>query len=166
MTATPPDQLAISDILHAHCRGLDRNDSTLLASCYWPEAEVNYGNFIGPAAEFCQLIGPALAPVYELTRHCVSNFTIQINGEQAHCESYVEAAHLLRGAEQEMCFSGRYLDRLEKRDGHWRMVHRHVVMDWSRTRAITDERQSEGFVALSKGTAGDDDPSIQFFRKA
>ena len=156
------DRLAISEVLHSHCRGLDRSDSALLQSCYWPGAEVDYGSYKGPAAAFADLVVQALAGGYELTRHCIGNILVAFEGNQARVESYVNAAHLLPGGTQEMCFGGRYLDHLEKRDGQWRMLHRRVVMDWSRTTSIEDERESEAFAALAKGSNGASDPLHTF----
>ena len=164
MTADFEDQQAIIAVLHGHCRGLDRNNSALIRDCYWPDATVDYGSFVGAASDFAELIGPALTQSYELTRHCVSNVTIVVDGGLAQCESYVEAAHLLRGAEQEMCFRGRYLDTLEREDRQWRIRHRQVVMDWSVTRDVNDERNDEAFAALAKGRADLDDPSYALFQ--
>ena len=45
-------------------------------------------------------------------------------------------------APQDFFFGGRYVDRLEKRDGVWRIALRTVVMDWNRnepSRAIWNE---------------------------
>lgn len=165
---TPPtteniaDRMAIADILHSHCRGLDRQDSELLKSCYWPEAEVDYGSYCGPAQMFAELVVGALGDSYELTRHCIGNMLIDLRGDTARVESYVNADHLLSGAALEMSFAGRYLDQLEKRNGQWRMSHRQVVMDWSRTRDVDDQRDSEAFAALSKGGHGTDDPLHNF----
>lgn len=156
------DRLAISDVLHRHCRGLDRNDAQLLKSCYWPDAEVDYGNFKGPAHSFADLIGPALADAYELTRHSISNTLVEISGDVALAESYVQAGHLALGGQAEMRFEGRYLDRLQKREDHWCIVHRQVVMDWSRTQSLDDERNSEAFAALAKGDGGELDPLHSF----
>lgn len=156
------DRLAITDVLHRHCRALDRNDAPLLKSCYWPEADVDYGNFRGPAHSFADLIGPALAQAYELTRHSISNTLVELNGDQAMAESHVQAGHLFIGGETEMRFEGRYLDRLEKRENRWCIIHRQVVMDWSRTQSLEDERSSEAFAALAKGCSNDQDPLHAF----
>ena len=161
-TSQIADKLAIADLLHCHCRGLDRSDSALLQSCYWPEAKVDYGSYKGPADAFADLVVQALAASYELTRHCIGNTLVSFSGNQARVESYVDAAHLLPGGEQEMRFGGRYLDLLEKRDGQWRMLHRQVVMDWSRSTSIEDERDSEAFAALAKGRNDANDP-LQLF---
>ena len=163
-TAQLADRMAIQDVLHGHCRGLDRNDGPAVAASYWPEAEVDYGSFRGPASQFAGLIGPALSAAYQLTRHCISNTLIDFEGQQARAESYVEAAHLLADGGSEMRFGGRYLDTLEKRGEEWRMLHRQVVMDWSHTRPVTDERQSEAFAELSKGRNDGDDPLHAFLR--
>ncbi len=158
------DSAAILEILHCHCRGLDRVDAQLLKNCYWPEAEVDYGSFVGPAHTFADVIGPALSGAYELTRHCIGNVHIQVLDDTARVESYVNATHLFKGGTQEMRFEGRYLDTLEKRDSQWKMIHRKVVMDWSNTREFEDERESDAFAALAKGTNNEHDPSLSFFK--
>lgn len=163
-TGTPPspgeisDRLAIADILHLHCRALDRLDATVLQSCYWPDAEVNYGSYVGPAQAFAELVVGALKDSYELTRHVLSNNLVDLQPGRARSETYVNADHLLAGAAQEMCFGGRYLDLLEKRDGQWRILHRRVVIDWARTRELEDLRDSEAFSAMARGGHGTADP--------
>lgn len=161
-TAAVADRLAIIDVLLMHSRSLDRMDSTTLQSCYWPEAQVDYGSYKGPAHSFASLVVEALGATYELTRHSISNTLVSLEGASARCESYVNADHLLPGGSQEMSFAGRYLDLLEKRNGQWRMLHRQVVMDWSRTREVEDERSSEAFLQLAKGSQGEQDPLHEF----
>ena len=139
------DRLAIQEVLFTHSRGIDRLDQACIEAAYWPEAEVAYGSFNGRAHEFAVLVIPALRDQYELTQHSVSNTLIAFFGDRAKSESYVTAWHLLPGAEEEMVFSGRYLDIHEKRDDQWKMIHRRVVMDWSRRRTVLDDRRSEGF---------------------
>lgn len=155
------DRLAITDILNSHCRGLDRLDLPLLQSCYWPEAEVNYGSYKGPALTFAELVLPALQGQYELTRHCISNTLFTLRDQRAFTESYVNAGHLLLGAGEEMQFSGRYLDTLEKRNNQWKLLHRQVVMDWSRRHAVVDERNSDAFADLEKGRSDTEDYSYR-----
>ena len=161
--APPPpgeiaDRQAIADILHLHCRGLDRLDRAVLQSCYWPDAEVDYGDYVGPARDFAELVITALADSYELTRHLVSNTLVDLQAPRARCESYVSADHLLPGAAREMCFGGRYLDLMEQRDGQWRLLHRRVVMDWAKTRELEDLRNSKAFATLARGGHGRADP--------
>lgn len=160
------DRLAIAEVLAMHSRGLDRLDADTLGSCYWPEADVDYGSYKGNAHVFADLVVGALAQGYELTRHGLGNVLFQFDGNTARTETCVSAGHLLLGGAQEMHFFGRYLDTLEKRDNCWKLLHRQVVMDWSKRIEVADERCSEAFVDLSKGGHLDDDPLYPFLQSA
>ena len=158
------DRLAIQDVLSSHSRGLDRLDTALLQSCYWPGAEVDYGSYKGPAHAFAELVVPALKGQYELTRHCLSNTLVAFRENRAMVESCVTAVHLLTGAAEEMLFHGRYLDTLERRGGQWKLLHRRVVMDWSRRQPVVDERGGASFAELTKGGHGAADPLHAFLQ--
>ena len=156
------DRLAIHDVLNLHSRGLDRLDSSAIQSAYWADAEVDYGGYKGGAHIFAELVVGALDEQYELTRHCLSNTLIAFAGNSALSETNVNAGHLLAGAEEEMLFYGRYLDKLEKREGRWKILHRQVVIDWSKRLPVRDEREDEAFTALAKGAHLDQDPLYPF----
>jgi len=158
------DRLAIQDILHLHSRGLDRLDKNAIQCAYWPEAAVDYGSYKGSAHIFAELVVGALGQAYELTRHCLSNTLVNFAGSNAWSESSVHAGHLLPGAKEELLFYGRYLDKLEKRDGQWKILHRQVVMDWSKRLPVQDERSGEAFAALAKGAHLDTDPLYPFLQ--
>lgn len=158
------DRLAIQDVLHLHSRGLDRLDKSAIQCAYWPEAEVDYGSYKGSAQVFAELVVGALGQAYELTRHCLSNTLVKFAGSSASSESSVNAGHLLPGAREELLFYGRYLDKLEKRDGQWKILHRQVVMDWSKRLPVQDERSGEAFAALAKGAHLDTDPLYPFLQ--
>ena len=156
------DQQAIQQVLYSHSRGLDRLDAKTIAAAYWPEAEVDYGAYKGPAQDFAGLVVAALEGQYELTQHMLGNSLIQLEGDFARVESCVSACHLLMGAGEELMFSGRYLDRLDKRGQQWKISHRQVVMDWSRRLPVSDERDGDAFAALAKGSHGESDPLYPF----
>lgn len=156
------DRLAIYDILNLHSRGLDRRDKDTIQSAYWYDATVDYGNFKGNAHVFANLVVSALEDVYELTRHSLSNTLMQFSDDTARCESTVEAGHLLLGAQEELLFHGRYLDTLTKRGTQWKIIHRTVVMDWSKRIPVRDERNDDAFCDLEKGAHVDRDPLYAF----
>ena len=156
---------AIQEILHAHSRGIDRLDQGCIEACYWPDAEVAYGSFEGEAQQFAALVIPALASQYELTQHRVTNTLISFASPRPKSESYVSAYHLLKGGEEELFFSGRYLDIHEVRNNRWKMIHRRVVMDWSRRLEVVDERRADGFAGLAKGAHLDRDPLFDFLNQ-
>lgn len=156
------DRLAIQEVLAWHSRGLDRLDAAALRACYWPEAEVDYGSYKGDAHAFADLVVGALGDGFELTRHGLGNTLIAIEGDAACAETCVSAGHLLRGAGQDMHFYGRYLDRLEKRDGCWKILHRQVVMDWNKLLPVDDQRESDAFKDLARGGHHPADPLYTF----
>lgn len=154
--------IAIKEVLNLHSRGLDRVDVEALKSAYWPDAEVDYGTFVGPAHQFAELVLPILGESYELTRHSLSNHSIVIDEKMARSEAWVHAGHLLPGAQEELLFYGRYLDKLEQREGLWKILYRTVVVDWIKRLPITDERDSEAFSALKRGGHMATDPLYPF----
>jgi hypothetical protein len=154
---------AIEEVLSCHSRGLDRLDAVLLASCYWQEAEVDYGTFKGSAQEFAAQVVPALEAQYQLTQHTLSNSIIVLGDDEARIESCVTAFHLSKDAREDLVYSGRYLDRCNRRQNQWKISHRQVVMDWCRRLPVEDERDSNTFAALAKGGHRGSDPSYPFF---
>ena len=156
------DRLAIQEVLAWHSRGLDRLDVAALKACYWPEAEVDYGSYKGGAHVFADLVVGALGEGYELTRHGLGNQVIVIRDNTARVETCVSAGHLFPGAEQDMHFYGRYLDRLEKRGDEWKIMHRQVVMDWNKLLPVDDQRDSDAFKDLAKGGRHPEDPLYAF----
>ena len=55
-----------------------------------------------------------------------------MRGDVAAVETHVTAYHRIDmgGEERDIVLGGRYLDRMEKRGGHWRIVHRTMLYDW------------------------------------
>jgi hypothetical protein len=159
------DRLAIQEVLFTHSRGIDRLDQASIEAAYWPEAEVAYGAFDGRAHDFAAMVVHALRAGFELTQHSVTNTLITFSGDRAKSESYVSAYHLLQGAQEEMFFSGRYLDAHERRGDCWKMIHRRVVMDWSRQWSVADEREGAAFAGLAKGARLGSDPLYDFLNR-
>ena len=77
-------------------------------------------------------------PNYISTSHYVTNCLVEVDGDRAHAESFVLAAHLRDDAGSHVLdlMNARLVDRLERRDGHWRIVERTVVHDWDMTQPI------------------------------
>ncbi|MGU3522382.1 nuclear transport factor 2 family protein [Enterobacteriaceae bacterium C23F] len=63
------------------------------------------------------------------TKHMIGNPTITFNGEKA----LVETNAMIIGENIELnvgcCTHNRFFDRVEKRNGHWKIVHRQSVYD-------------------------------------
>ena len=62
--------------------------------------------------------------------HQITTHNCEIDGDVAHTESYCQWVHRLKDEETVTVGGGRYVDRLEKRDGEWRIVVRRLVLDF------------------------------------
>lgn len=153
------DRLAIQDVLAQHSRGVDRADEAILKSAYWPDAEVAYGGFNGPAHEFCAML-PGAIKRYAATQHTITNLSIDLRGADARVETYVTAYHYLAAevGDTEMTYLGRYLDRMQKRGDVWKILHRQVVMDWNQNAPASAILEGPPFDGLARGARQPTDP--------
>jgi hypothetical protein len=154
----------IQDLLLRYCRGIDRADVDLVRSVYHPGATDDHGVFSGDAAEFAAFVIPVLTAEYTVTQHQLHNMLIEIDGDSAGSETYFTAYHRERnppGTKRMVVFGGRYLDRLERRDGRWGIVERVVAHDWSDAYDLELYPVIDSF---AQGTQGTDDPSARLFR--
>jgi len=115
-----------------YCHAVDRGDTDLMLSLWWPEAEVDVGVFKGNALEYAKVI---TAPNEALKRcyHSVSNPIYKIDGTKARGQVYVNAATttVADGEESQGLVGGRYVDEYELRDGVWKFLFRAFVIDWA-----------------------------------
>tara|TARA_R110002094_G_scaffold119031_2_gene114253 strand:+ start:3656 stop:4201 length:546 start_codon:yes stop_codon:yes gene_type:complete len=158
------DEHAIREIIHMHCRGVDRADEAALKSCYWPEASVSYGAEPAAAHAFCEDLVEAIQG-FAQTHHVVSNIVVDFPDESepamATVESYLVAFHYLedpQGQDSEMTYLGRYLDRFEKRDDQWKIMQRTPVMSWSQNAATTHDAEHPALAALTRAGRFPEDP--------
>jgi hypothetical protein len=144
MSQTPPDSLqelarkvehlldrqAILDCVYRYCRGLDRHDEAILESVFHPDAIDHHGRFVGRVPEFIKFANDGHAQSTLGHTHNITCHFAEIDGNTAHAESYI--IFCLRQKDEKVVHvgGGRYIDRLEKRNGEWRIVRRRLVMDW------------------------------------
>jgi hypothetical protein len=124
------DREAIRDVIYRYCRAVDRADTELLKSCYWPDGFDDHGFFGGNAWEFAEFVTPLLR-VTTSTTHSCSNPIIELDGAEAFCETQVDVIHRLADGESQIYewAQCRYLDKFEKRDGEWRIAIRTATAD-------------------------------------
>jgi hypothetical protein len=135
------DRAEIRACMMRYARGMDRRDRELLRSAYHDGAVDDHVGFVGEVDDF---IDWAFAYHATQTRyqHYLLNHTAEIVGDEAHAET----CYLFVGTDREpanhMTLSGgRYVDRLERRDGRWAIADRVCVVEWNAesTSLITDE---------------------------
>lgn len=161
------DRAAIAEVIVRLARAIDRRDKAQLDDCFHPDATDDHGIFKGTARAFSDWVIPQLA-AYERTQHIIANQLIALDGDNAACESYFHAHHVMESAQGSINIvaAGRYLDRLQRRDGIWRIAHRGVVYDWNRVDPSTDRWHEEPIASLlPRGCASREDPSYALFGK-
>ncbi|WP_086619198.1 nuclear transport factor 2 family protein [Erythrobacter tepidarius] len=159
------DRLAIAETLALYCRGIDRCDAEQLSAVFTPDARIDYGDGAKPIAEAIPSLMAGLGAM-RLTQHNISNTVMRISGDTARAETNCVALHLIPApqGEIEVVVGGRYLDRLEKREGRWRIAERLYVMDWNRTAPSTMALHGGLFDGLQRrGARGDDDPAAAWW---
>jgi hypothetical protein len=126
------DREEIRDCLIRNSRGLDRHDDELLASSYHPDATDHHGAFVGPPAEFIPWARELHEAGWNAHTHLLSNNSVEIDGDAAHSEAYFYTVLRNRNGQLDLR-GGRYIDRLERRAGTWRITARAVVLEWAAT---------------------------------
>lgn len=124
------DRQDILDCLTRFSRGMDRLDREAFLSAFHPDATIAAGAFVGSPAECWAWAAPMHETGQVATHHSLLNNTCEIAGHTAHNETYYLFAGRNRD-ESNWLAGGRYIDRLEKRDGEWKVAMRNTVIEWS-----------------------------------
>src|SRR5262245_61339481 len=166
------DKQEIREVMMQYARGVDRGDWELASSQYHADAVDDHGGgsvFKGRdlgktrasnggqgngrrAAGDVLVVGRQSAKRKQMGQHFVGNELIEVEGDTAYAEHYV-MAHLVierNGEEYTRTRADRYLDRLERRDGKWKIVYRVLVDDWDRLDKVV-----EGVPGASNWRRGD-----------
>lgn len=132
---------AIRDVQARYCRAADRVDFDLFRTCFHQDAVLQFSFFTGNVDQFIEMSEQTLAR-FVATTHMTGNQLIEVTGDRAWCEFYALATHRIaaddKGPERDYVTAVRYIDRMERRDGDWRIAHRHCVLDWARTDPVPE----------------------------
>jgi SnoaL-like domain len=123
------DKQDIRECLTRFSRGMDRFDRDCYLSAFWGDAEMAAGPFVGTAAECWDWAVPMHDAGQILTHHSLLNTTTEIDGDVAHSETYY--IFVARNRDESVWQAGgRYIDRLERRDGDWKIALRTNIIEW------------------------------------
>lgn len=156
-------ELDCTRLLHAYGRAIDWQDRDGLASLFWPNARVDLGFFAGDGAEAVEFL-LANAARSQRRFHATSNIVLRIDGASALADSCC-ITHAVgdsgAGDRAWQLFLGRYLDRLERRGGEWRIAARRYLLHGQVSEAYVDNP------ALAAMTKADDlGPSHPLYRQS
>lgn len=122
------DRQEILDCVNAYNRGLDRLDGELIRAAYHDDAIDEHGPFVGDADAFTKF-ALEIEATFEATHHGITTHNCSIEGDVAHAESYVYFLVTHRDKAIIGTGYGRYIDRLERREGRWAIAVRRLLMD-------------------------------------
>jgi SnoaL-like domain len=152
-------EAAIKDVQMRYCRACDRADYELLRACFHADATTSYGFFGGTVDDFVASARQQL-PLFLNTTHNTGNQNVEVLGETAWAEHYTVATHRLAaddtGPLRDFVTAVRYIDRMECRQGDWRIAHRKLVLDWTRIDPVNDAPPDP---EVPRGQRGKGDPS-------
>ncbi|MFT3929184.1 MAG: nuclear transport factor 2 family protein [Spongiibacteraceae bacterium] len=124
------DRQDILDCQVRFARGMDRFDRELFLSAFHADATIAAGPFVGGPAALYDWASGLHEHGQVATQHNLLNQTCDIDGDTAHVETY----YLFVGRNRDdsnWIAGGRYIDRMEKRDGEWKIAMRTNAIEWS-----------------------------------
>ena len=133
------DRAAIHDVLARYFQGIDRGMRDQVRSCFTDDVQANYDGR-SPVRGIDALMDSFLAfrkqeaGEWKVTTHFMGNLNINLlEGDVAETETNAIAFLVLRGepTDQVAMRSLRYLDRLRRVEGGWRISERQHTLDWS-----------------------------------
>lgn len=150
----------IRDLQLKFCRANDRLDEDLMRTCFHPDARVEIHKSLDLEAFLA--LGRQLLPGYTVTWHTTTNQLVEVDGDTAWAEHYTVSSHRIAADEQnperDFIAYGRYIDRVEKREGEWRIAHRTYVLDYNRLDPVAPYELGMGSV---RGVRDRTDPSYR-----
>jgi hypothetical protein len=156
------DRQDILDCIVRTSRGNDRFDDALIAGSYHADGLHEIGRRLIPGPQYGAHANQAHERIGETCLHNVTMHSCDIDGDVAHAESYVIGLFLDKGRETARILAGRYIDRLERRDGRWGIVVRRATVEIPlEGKAILPNRNTVHDSGYLKGSRDSSDLSYQ-----
>jgi len=124
------DRQDILDCLIRFSRGMDRFDRELFLSAFHCDAVIAAGEFVGGPEDLYDWASQLHEQGQSATHHNLLNHSCDIDGDVAHAETYYLFVGRNRD-ETNWTAGGRYIDRLERREGNWKIALRCNAIEWS-----------------------------------
>jgi hypothetical protein len=159
----------IADVVNRFCHAVDRHRWELMDTVFHPDATSRFLDATRTVPQFVEG-GRTMLGALTGTHHQTGNMLITVEGDQAWAETYVTAFHAVptsappgtfwggREEAYEGVAGGRYLDRLERRDGCWKIAERQTLVEWRHDRPVRDGGLSQTPQQF-RGQRGDADVS-------
>lgn len=132
------DREQITNVLVRYATGIDTLDWPLFRTCFTDDVHADYGdvgiwNDIDGITEFMATSHKDM----KSTKHMMSNFVIEVDGDDASAVTYVHAVFV--ATEEPLVWFdavGQYVDRLVRTAGGWRIRERKSIL----TRVLSSDQ--------------------------
>lgn len=127
-------RVAIADLAFNYCHGFDKRDLDRFLGIWWDDCVWNigppFGSFSGHAG-IREAIHDVLWPAWDQSQHITSNLVISFSdADHASSVCDVDCTGLLAGSTEATFVGATYSDRLERRDGVWKIAERKVAIHY------------------------------------
>lgn len=123
------DRTQILDCISRHARGCDRHDIDLITSAYHSDGSDEHGHAVNSGPTYGEWANKSHAETSRVHTHHITTHTCEIDGDTAHTESYVIVVLIGTDGKSAQFITGRYIDRLERREGVWRIAIRRSTVE-------------------------------------
>jgi hypothetical protein len=155
-------------LLASYARAADRLDRALLESIFHPDATISLGTiYQGGVSGFLDVCIGFMGAM-TATRHDLGQQFVRFDhAGSASVETYVQAWHRIDAAEgtRELTVYGRYLTRIERRDGRWAIAWHSELIDWGRE-VPANPAWFDGNTEMDKGRRDGSDASARLFQES
>lgn len=128
------DKQAITETCYRYGIALDSRDWATLRTCFTEDAKAIYRG-LEPCQNYQDIEDRCRAVLEPLTasQHLIGNVTVELEGDEAACVSYLQAQHVKAGTPggDNYIIAGRYDDRLVRTADGWRMSERRLEILWT-----------------------------------
>jgi len=150
------DRAEIREVLEAYVHAVDRCDRAAIRDVYHDDSWDDHGPMKMTGSDFADACTDAILERWTGATHLLGQSRIRVDGDHAGAETvfYASLPRDAVGAKMLDEMVGRYIDKLERRDGVWRIKDRRTIAQWSTSRPM-----GEDFMRGDLFLAGQRDPS-------
>jgi hypothetical protein len=159
------DHHDIRKLLATYCHACDRADGELMGSLYTGAGSFDDHGLVRAAGpEYARQMTELINSRTQVVTHILGQSLIEVQGDEAAAETFFLG--LMRvsapdGAPLLNQLAGRFIDRLVRVDGAWKIRHRIAVRDTSITFRVEQDMQSS--YGMQAGTRDANDPGVALF---
>jgi len=127
----------VAELAANYCHGFDKRDEARFLSIWWEDCVWNigppFGSFTGHSG-IRRALHEVLWPAWDHTQHVTSNNVVTFSdAERAESICDVDCTGRLAGSDEATFVGATYRDRLERRNGEWRITVRDVEIHYFNT---------------------------------